>query len=249
MSKNVLSIDFTYFQKATIEALRSYPEDIDKETYLSTLLWACHYLDAVQGVLTRSVSIMGEEFMRLERILQAQPKDCPVLIANSQVHVYNFIHAHIPTNHHINLYNLDMYHDLLDGKTVLNCRNWVMRVFSEYRMNFHWVANPVSLELHGFDTEEKMQDSLSKVVMPNLKQLEEIYAGGRTFDAIFLCRSDMQSPPHLDRYFAQLCNTIKGHFKRVEMEQGIDKCRNYWQYIGELEDVQKRAKSKRNKKK
>lgn len=142
MSKNVLSIDFTYFQKATIEALRSYPEDIDKETYLSTLLWACHYLDAVQGVLTRSVSIMGEEFMRLERILQAQPKDCPVLIANSQVHVYNFIHAHIPTNHHINLYNLDMYHDLLDGKTVLNCRNWVMRVFSEYRMNFHWVANP-----------------------------------------------------------------------------------------------------------
>lgn len=98
MSKNVLSIDFTYFQKATIEALRSYPEDIDKETYLSTLLWACHYLDAVQGVLTR-------------------------------------------------------------------------------------------------------------------------------------------------------CNTIKGHFKRVEMEQGIDKCRNYWQYIGELEDVQKRAKSKRNKKK
>ena len=28
MSKNVLSIDFTYFQKATIEALRSYPEDI-----------------------------------------------------------------------------------------------------------------------------------------------------------------------------------------------------------------------------
>lgn len=258
MSKNILSIDFTYFQRAAVEVLKNYPEDIDCSTFMSCFVWANHYLKAanrawddeaksgegkipnytelVQGVLARSAGIMGEEFMRLERILQAQPEDCPVLIANSQVRIYDFIHSHIQTSVHLNLYNLDMYHDLLDGKDTLNCRNWVMRIFSEYRVNLHWVANPVSLELHGFDKVEKMQDSLSKVVMPDLKVLEEIYTGGRTFDAIFLCRSDAQMPPHLDRYFAKLCSMINGHFTQVEMEAGIDQCRNYWQYIGVSEE-------------
>lgn len=249
MSKNVLSIDFTYFQQATIKALRTYPEDIDKPTYLSTLVWGCHYLDAVQGVPTRSVGILGEEFMRLERILQVQPESCPVMITNSHVHVYDFIHSHVSTKEHFNLYNIDMYHDISDGKTELNCRNWVMRILKEYDVNFYWVANPVSLELHGFDKIEKMQDSLSKVVLPNLERLEQVYTGGRTFDAIFLCRSDMQTPPHLDRYFTQLCETVKKHFDVVNMEDGIDQCRNYWQYIGELEDVRQSARRKNRKKK
>ena len=79
MIKRILSIDFDYFLQATKEALKSFPDGIDRSTELSTLIWASHYLDGKQGTLTRSVGVLSDELDCIKRILQKQSSDCPVL--------------------------------------------------------------------------------------------------------------------------------------------------------------------------
>ena len=239
MRKSVLSIDFSYFQRATIEAFKSYPENPESLSELSALIWAGQYLDVEHGPLTRSVGILGEELMRLKRILQAQPEDCPVMITDRHVHIYDFIHAQIPAGADFNLYHIDLHHDMANGITGMTSENWLRYILKEYRVYLHWVINPASMALHGFDQNERMLESLARVVMPDLVELEQDYIGDRTFDAVFLCRSDLQTVPHLDPFFTQLCHDMERHFTKVDMQERVRRGRNYWRYIGETEADQK----------
>lgn len=55
------------------------------------------------------------------------------------------------------------------------------------------------------------------------------------FDAIFLCRSDMWTPLHLDKHFTKLCDAIMSYFDNVAMEHSIDEpCINF-KYVSNAE--------------
>lgn len=113
MIKRILSIDFDYFLQATKEALKSFPDGIDRSTELSTLIWASHYLDGKQGTLTRSVGVLSDELDCIKRILQKQSSDCPVMIAQSHVRAYDFVHDIVSEDDELRLVNVDMIWGLL----------------------------------------------------------------------------------------------------------------------------------------
>mgnify|MGYP000147764941 FL=1 len=107
-------------------------------------------------------------------------------------------------------------------------------------MGLTWVANPVSLEMFGLDKDRKENRAFRGIVQKNLSKIEEkSYA----FDGVFLCRSDIWTPPHLDSVFHSLCDTIADHFNSVVMEQDIRKCRDYESVIGKLQPAYSKYQS------
>lgn len=225
----VLSIDFDYFQKVTKEQLAFYPDGIDHDTELSEIIWGARY--ATNGENIRKVGIMEDELDKLESLLLETNKDSPVMVANSHIHIYDFIHDHQRDGEQIKLINIDMHHDFINDNPELDCGNWVSHLAKEQmdagnKIAFNWIANPISLDVYGFETD----NILGQLVLPSLDSIK-----GKKFDAVFLCRSDTWTPPHLDKYFAEVCGIIKDHFDDISMEQGIDKPRT--QYL----EIEKRC--------
>lgn len=107
-------------------------------------------------------------------------------------------------------------------------------------MGLTWVANPVSLEMFGLDKDRKENRAFRGIVQKNLSKIEE---KNYAFDGVFLCRSDIWTPPHLDSVFHSLCDTIADHFNSVVMEQDIRKCRDYESVIGKLQPVYSKHQS------
>lgn len=62
-----------------------------------------------------------------------------------------------------------------------------------------WIANPVSKEAYGYG----MDSQRFEMVKTNFESIK-----GKTWDLIFLCRSDIWSPPHLDIDFDSLAKLI-----------------------------------------
>lgn len=218
----VLSIDFDYFQCVTEEQLQLYPDGIDLDTELSEIVWGARY--AVNGDAIRQVGIMEDELEKLELLLQNNGGNSPVMIANSHVHIYDFIHDHLKSGERIELINVDMHHDFENGNPEPDCGNWIMHLADEQekagnKIAFNWIVNPVSLDMYGIEP----NDTLRELTLPSLDRIAE-----EKFDAVFLCRSDAWTPPHLDKYFTEVCDVIKGCFADVKIERGIDRPRKQY---------------------
>lgn len=231
----VLSIDFDYFQRVTKEQLALYPDGIDHDTELSEIIWGARY--AAHGSAIRKVGIMENELDRLERILLNMGRDSPVMIANSHIHIYDFIHEHQNCGEPLKLVNIDMHHDMMNDNPQMDCGNWVMHLAREQmdagnKIAFNWIANPISLDVYGLETD----NIFGQLVLPSLDSIE-----GKKFDAVFLCRSDTWTPPHLDKYFTEVCGIIKDHFDNVRMELGIDKPRT--RYLEIEQEVKPKKKT------
>ena len=89
----VLSIDFDYFQVVDKDTVQScYPDGIDLDTSLSTVVWASHYAIPSQKEKLDKVFCNQEELRLIRHILNNNCKaTAPVCIANSHVHIYDFI--------------------------------------------------------------------------------------------------------------------------------------------------------------
>ena len=241
MIRRILSIDFDYFLQATKEAVRSFPDGIDRPTELSTLIWASHYLGGRQGSLARSVGVLSDELDCIKRILRKQSSDCPVMIAQSHVHAYDFVHDTVSEDDELRLVNVDMHHDIVNNNEELDCGNWISHLLQEYDMGLTWVANPVSLEMFGLDKDRKENRAFRGIVQKILSKIEE---KNYVFDGIFLCRSDIWTPPHLDNAFCSLCDVITDHFNYVMMEKDIRKCRDCETIVQQLKPDFDRASRK-----
>jgi len=224
VNKKILSIDFDYFIQATKEAMENFPDGVDHSTELSTLIWASYYLGGRQAALTKSVGILEEEFSCIKRILRKQSPDVPVMITNSHVNAYNFIHNYVSDDEKLLLVNIDMHHDIVNSNKHLDCGNWISFLLEEYEMKLNWVASPVSFQMYGFDKTSEENEILKNLITPNLAIIED---KDYKYDGIFLCRSDTWTPPHLDKYFSSLCNIIAKRFNNVVAEEGIRQCRVY----------------------
>lgn len=223
---NILSIDFDYFQKVTKEQLAFYPDGIDNSTALSEAVWGSNY--ASYGKEIRKVDIMQEELDLAEVILLNQDCDIPVMITNSHIHIYDFINEHLLTDEKLNICNVDMHHDIMNENDNLDCGNWIGYLINEraeqgQKTHLEWIHNPVSLSVFGIEEEMKQ---FGNKVFSSLKSISD-----KRFDAVFLCRSDTWTPPHLDKYFTELCNVIKSSFCSVKIEKGIDIPRSEYQEV------------------
>lgn len=210
----VLSIDFDYFQLATEEQFNRYPSGIDRTTEEAKQVWSETYSENRDLYDIKPNEL---ELRKLTNILKDQNKDIPVMIANSHKNIYDFIHENVSIDEKLSIINIDTHHDFFSDNPGLDCGNWLRFITEEYKAGFIWISNRVSAEIYGFDRQNDYSKKLLPVTLDCIKN--------KKFDLIFLCRSDTWTPPHLDKYFSDICDLILHHFEHVDIEKGIEKPR------------------------
>lgn len=230
---NILSVDYDYFQRLkdkntdVSSVFSSYPDGVDLPTSISNVVWASHYASPAQRTFIEQVEPDWDELEIMQGILLAQDKNIPVAVTQSHIHAYRFIKELCDTDEELFVTNVDMHHDYRNDNSQLDCGNWIGHLHDEWGDNFKWgwTANPIGLDSYGFTQEER-----DRAMLCGLNKLI-----GMQFDAVFICRSDQWTPPHIDEGFEELVNTVKGHFENVFLEKDIDKPRDISLYISELE--------------
>lgn len=222
---NILSIDFDFFQDVDPDTLNfCYPDGVDLSTKLSEIVWSSHYVGRCKEQLMK-VGIRKEMFDEVKRIVFCNADDDTIFaVANSHVHMYDFVGVvrKAKNPEQINIYNLDMHHDCFNKNNVLDCGNWVKYVRRDYKnCKVSWIANPVSKEMYGM-TEKKRWDDIKT-------DLDEIK--NKHIDAIFLCRSDAWTPPHLDNYFDELLRCFSDMFHNGMIQECIQHPRDISGYV------------------
>lgn len=189
---NVLSVDWDYFSDATLsQRLRLFPDRGNENlgSLLSNIIWGTRYVsgELVQtGLDKRALSV-------LTSVLRKASPDCLMMVADSHKYAYDFILDSMEEDcvSHINLVNIDFHHDLYDlGDSNLNCGNWLRLLMEDYDSEydkFSWVKREDS------DTDGVDLSRLQVVPIESIKGIE--------WDLIFICRSNVWSPPHLDKHF------------------------------------------------
>ena len=214
----ILSIDFDYFQNVTKDILRDYPDGIDLGTSLSKIVWAVRY---VQGNPSKerieSVSLNQDLFDNVISVLSRQLPCVPVMARQSHVDAYDFICDQMEEydTDELELINIDFHHDIVNECSTLDCGNWISFVKEAYpKAKVTWVARELSLEVYG------LNDSTIPIEL-SLDCIKD-----QQFDAIFICRSDAWSPPHLDIHFQYLLRKCCSLFGQVMIENCIKQIRD-----------------------
>lgn len=230
---NVLSIDWDFFQIVSKEDVSYYPEGIDLGGEVSAAIWRKHYESYPE---LAAIPLAEQEYRLLKELLIRQKQSVPVMIANSHVLAYDFILDNLEPEETVVMTNIDMHQDIVNDNAHMDCGNWIGYLFRNGYMekvkvtgtpSLRWVHNPVSFQVYGIDKylEDPAGGNFGKVITA--------IDGGTTiapllntqYDLIFLARSDMWSPPHLDTFFCKIIGLCKKHFSTVCVEEGIDSLR------------------------
>ncbi len=241
---NVLSIDFDFFQhvdKKTI--MNCYPDGHDLNTELSIFVWANHYADDKTAAILKKVKPDKKRIKEMQTIIlfnALMNNDCPTAITNSHSHIYDLIEKYYDKKKHntINVFNVDMHHDMFDttattglenNKMVttykthdVDCGNWATHVkILCPSSTITWICNDISEELYPCPFVDSIQHSFESIV-------------DKQFDLIFLCRSDIYLPPHLDKQFDKLRETIQTHFTSTWLDPQVTSPREMKNQIDEM---------------
>lgn len=188
----ILSIDWDYFINCSISDRASLFPDGGNEnlgTAMSTYVWATRYgySDQIEKIKARTADID-----KLKKIIDKN-KDVYIYIsADSHVHLGEFL-LHPDMEEKIKdkglfIVNIDHHHDMFGIGDELNCGNWLNKVTEKFPGTVvKWIRNEDS-DTSGF----KGEDST------NIEDADD------TYDVIYICRSFIWSPPHLDKEFGVL---------------------------------------------
>ena len=231
----ILSIDFDFFQAATRKQLLSYPDGIDLNTKISEIVWSSHYIAGRSNpeYSPVSVNINQKLFTDMIDILQKQRDDIPAMAAQSHAAIYNFIYSVYEYfgNNNLTIFHIDMHHDIWNGNEKLDCGNWVKFIKRDFpNTDVHWITRKVSMEMYNIEDEIIRQTG----IMFDFDKIKDI-----EFDAVFLCRSDMWLPPHLDYYFDTMLNTCIDVFPDIEVSDDVLLPRNIEKIIDQEEQIRK----------
>lgn len=229
----ILSVDFDFFQNVSLELMKIYPPGIDVPASYSESIWARRYARQEEDVM--SIGILEQQFEQMKEMLLRQDSEIPAMIAGSHVKAYGFIHEHVPENGKHLLVNVDMHHDMFNEDPKVDCGNWIGFLTKEYQeMCPLWICNPVSKEMYGIKEKdvEHTKHKLAELIPETLDMIQD-----ERFDLIFLCRSDIWLPPHLDDKFLELAELIQSHFKHVTAER--DALRPRKEYLFLTEELRK----------
>lgn len=199
--KRFLTIDWDYFFNCSAKYRCFHFPDGGNENLPSNtqeLIWNSHY--STDPELCK-VGLIND-YNYLISYLKSVPKKGPGDFKNVESHKYAYpfiLFATLP-DEEFEVVNVDFHHDfyaLARSEDEVNCGNWALKL-KEVRpnMKFTWVARKDSqLESLLFD-----RPPVDTIIYDNL---HPVLCKGE-FDKIFMCRSDVWSPPHLDSYYENL---------------------------------------------
>ena len=232
---HILSIDFDYFQKTTEELLATcYPDGHDLSTDISKLIWMGYYGDPKTANKMKQIRCDNQKVNQVIRTLLKQPdiQDIPIIAVNSHKYIVTFIEDICLTAPYepLHVTNLDIHHDAFHSDKSLNCGNWVIYLFTHYtKFQYTWVQNPISDELYPIkNAYVKAHTKITKDLTSALNQ---------HFDAIFLCRSDIWLPPHLDTDFAELLSAFRKVNKQLYTTSDISVPRDMTHLIENYKNI------------
>jgi hypothetical protein len=138
------------------------------------------------------------------------------MIAESHVHAYSYFLDRTRPGENFACYNVDFHHDLYGQAKYPTAGNWARLLMGERpEMTYIWIGQADSQV-------ECMLPHTAIAHKTHFSVLEPFRDGESAFDCIFLCRSDLCYPPHLDKYFQQMAAAlISGVSGRVLWPEGF----------------------------
>lgn len=231
----VLSIDFDFFQNVDKRTLLDYPEGVDLSPEISTIVWGSKYVfpyDSRDRI--KAVTVDQEKLNQLIDILDKQDENIPVLIAQSHVSIYDFIHENMRGKNSLSIVNIDLHHDIFNDNIELDCGNWINHIKKDFPdTTISWITREVSLDCYGIGYFDKIPFEL------NFDKITDA-----EFDIVFICRSDAWLPPHLDWHFDNLVKFCSVKFCNALAQNSILKIRDVSGIISEEEKLFEEMKKK-----
>jgi hypothetical protein len=244
----VLSVDWDYFVDASEEErVYLFPDGGNEgiSGSISDIVWSSRYADSKRcidrgGTKFRYLADipLKSDYLKMRAKLRKLSPSIPVLVADSHAHAYNFI---LDMESPVDVVNIDFHHDLYSQgieRDELNCGNWLKLLFDMGHVNsITWVKHEVSCQA-------ELKDAINITT-----DLSDVL--GLDYDALFLCRSRVWSPPHLDKNFISVFKFIQSHFTSVGViDKGllVDRQRQIKDYMQNLLLAEMQLFSELNKK-
>lgn len=194
----ILSIDWDYFIDASLESrVADFPDGHVFGQQLESIIWASHYASnsglAKMGVNTKALSRVKENI--LPRIRAGRIR--MIMCAFNHNECYQFIHKCLCVDEedNISLTNIDFHHDTWEVEdNSVTAGNWLTHLKQEFgdAAKLRWVGCK--------DSPGSDYSWLSPVSLSAALKLE--------YDYIFICKSGLWSPPHLDGRFNDLAYAV-----------------------------------------
>lgn len=190
----ILSIDWDYFIDASLtQRMTMFPDGGTEHVplFVQDIIWATHYKDGME-----QIGIKEEEYRKIKELLSNSFES--VMIADSHKHIYDFIQQE--TFGKIEIVNVDFHHDLYGyrerHRTEVDCGNWATKLLQDNDCKYTWVKQS--------DSDDVLHVDLLKSI--EVKDFDDIL--NDEYDLVYICRSGMWSPPHLDSFFIELCQPL-----------------------------------------
>ena len=213
---NVLSIDWDYFVDADIDfRLKYFPDGNEGiSSILQNNIWGSHYGNSSEELLSVGLLDCYSEF--LEDISDSLAIHVPseIMVVESHRHIYEAIHSVQKRlrRKFLDLTNIDFHHDVYNPfcNHMVDCGNWLNHIMREFPVGsssygyskYYWIGQDTS------DVDIVAGDPNVEGKLVYSTDMLDVDVRNTEWDLVFLCRSDMWSPPHLDKYFIELANIL-----------------------------------------
>lgn len=190
---------------------------------LKRFVWDSRYADSRLGEL--KVLPNFRSMLRLCRHSYIE-----AMVADSHKYMYSFVTQNTFPDEEFEVYNIDFHHDLYNyfsGAERVNCGNWATLLREDRpNMKYVWVKrNDSDMEALGLKSVKQLSNVKVTTSFANAV-MSKVNADPSFFDYLFLCRSAMWSPPHLDKHFVKLVKAVLEN-SPTKHEDGIDEPRDY----------------------
>lgn len=202
----VLSVDFDFFQNTNKDLLFYYPDGVDNNTHIAEFIWNSHYF--AYGDKLRNIDIDKKLFKELLYIIDSQSISIPVMAVNSHKHIVKFIEDNYNSKS-IAITHIDYHHDMMNNNSseIPDCGNWLGYMFKKHKgLASQWITRESSIDMYGLTPAEVSEAH----ILYDFSSIENA-----KFDAMFFCRSDTWTPPHLDKYFTEIVEHLSGFYSRL----------------------------------
>lgn len=200
----ILSVDWDYFANVDSEyKAMCFPDGGEYSPFLEKIIWTGKYNFCSSSKFKNlaDIGIREKEYNTL----------CE-LIKNNHWYNYNIGMSHksivdyvegilkqVGSEIKFRVVNIDFHHDMYDTNNLnLHCGNWVLELNDRGLLEeYIWVRNEDSDECK---TKGRIKNYREIVDFNELEDME--------FHFLYICKSTLWSPPHLDKYFIDLCKSI-----------------------------------------
>lgn len=219
----VLSIDWDYFVNATLnERLEMFPDGGNENLPdgISKFVWSTRYATYPQ---LRGIEVDVDALDILKGFISKNYCKA-VVVDDSHRGIWDAIVNHYQYKSHrsLDLINIDFHHDMYENDLrLVDCGNWVNCLFEatdkrgnrklrDKSSHYYWIAREDSDD--NISEECQRLGYMSKKDISFLKTLE-----GFECDLLFICRSGIWSPPHLDDEFINFYDWCIDHTDTWEL--------------------------------